>query len=138
MGQDISKSLNPPPLSLQDCLVNGKFDLTRYVYYRRKIDMINDDISSHQLQRKRKFNNETDIKKSAQPRSVKRHKLLVRNDDGSLRELTPEDTLWYLKYVKTPPWNDRLKKQFRNRFRMPYQSFIDLHESIDCDPLFHR
>ena len=52
MGQDISKSLNPPPLSLQDCLVNGKFDLTRYVYYRRKIDMINDDISSHQLQKK--------------------------------------------------------------------------------------
>lgn len=88
--------------------------------------------------KKRKFNNATNIKKSAQPRSVQRHKLLVRNDDGSLSELTPEDTLWYLKYVETPPWNDRLKKQFRNRFRMPYQSFIDLHKSIDCDPLFNR
>ena len=52
MGQDISKSLNPPPLTLQDCLVNGKFDLTQYVYYRRKIDMINDDLSSHSLPKK--------------------------------------------------------------------------------------
>ena len=71
MGQDISKSLNPPPLSLQDCLVNGKFDLTRYVYYRRKIDMINDDLSSHPLQRKRKFPDESKIKKSVQSRSVR-------------------------------------------------------------------
>ena len=64
------------------------------------------------------------------------HTLLVRNDDGSLRELTPEDTLWYLKYVETPSWNDRLKKQFQSRFRMPYQSFIDLHESVDDHPIF--
>ena len=44
MGQDISTSLNPPPLSLQDCLVDGKFDVTRYMYYRRKMDIVNDDV----------------------------------------------------------------------------------------------
>ena len=138
MGQDISKSLNPPPLSLQDCLVNGNLDLTHYVFYKRKMDLINDNLSSHPLRRKRKLPHESNIKKSVHSCLVKKHKLLARKDDGSLRELTPEDTLWYLKYVKTPSWNDRLKKQFRSRFRMPYESFIDLHESIDNHPLFQR
>lgn len=116
MGQDISTSLNPPLLSLQDFLVNGKFDLTRYLYYIHKIDMFNAGLLSHPLQSKIKFENESKIQKSAPPCSVKRYKLLVRNDDGSLREMTPQDTLWYLKYVKTPTWNDWLKNKFRSRF----------------------
>ena len=126
MGQDISTSLNPPPLSLQDCLVGGKFNVTRYMYYRRKMDIFNDDVLFQPFPspKKRKFQDHCKIHKSVALRSVKRHKLLVRNDDGTLRELTPQDTLWYLKYVQTPPRNDRLKKQFRQRFRMPY---LQLH-----------
>ena len=53
MGQDISTSLNPPPLSLQDCLVDGKFDVTRYIYYRRKMDIINDDVLFQQIPSKK-------------------------------------------------------------------------------------
>ena len=30
---------------------------------------------------------------SSQTRSVKKHKLLVRGDDGAIRSLTPKDTL---------------------------------------------
>jgi len=40
MGQNVSKSLIPPPLTLQDCLVNGKVDLARSIYYRRQQDYI--------------------------------------------------------------------------------------------------
>ena len=54
-------------------------------------------------------------------RSVKKHKLLVRNSDGSLRELKPEDTIWYLIYIANPPSGDRMLKLFHNRFRVQKQ-----------------
>ena len=71
-------------------------------------------------------------------RSVKKHKLLVRNSDGSLRELKPEDTIWYLIYVANPPSGDRMLKLFRNRFRVPYNYFIDLSNEISNHDLFSR
>ena len=43
MGQDLSKSLIPPPFTLLDCLVNGKLDFARYIYFRRKQDYIDLD-----------------------------------------------------------------------------------------------
>ena len=63
-------------------------------------------------------------------RSMKKHKLLVREDHGSIRELTPKDTLWYMLYVKNLPSNKRLAKLFINRFRLYYSSFIELCNEI--------
>mmetsp|Transcript_28742 Transcript_28742/g.32865 ORF Transcript_28742/g.32865 Transcript_28742/m.32865 type:complete len:91 (-) Transcript_28742:62-334(-) len=60
------------------------------------------------------------------PRSVKRYKLLVRDNDGSLREIKPTDTFWYLLYIKDPPCNNRMAKLFRLRFRLPYNEFMTL------------
>ena len=140
MGQDISKSITPPPLTLHHCFVDGKIDIPRYLYYRRKLD---DQIElsqsiSNRLNTKRKFDEgQSPIVQCRKKRSVKRHKLLVRDDDDSLRELTPKDTLWYLLYVHTPPRNDRLRRQFRLRFRMPYDTFVSMcgdltnHEMFD-------
>ena len=111
MGQDISTSITPPHLTLQHCFVDGKIDIPRYLYYRRKLD---DQIElsqsiSNGLNIKRKFDEgQSPIVRPRKKRSVKRHKLLVRDDDDSLRELTPKDTLWYLLYVHTPSRNDRL------------------------------
>ena len=36
MGQSISKASSAPPLTLRDCLVNGRIDLTRYRLYARR------------------------------------------------------------------------------------------------------
>ena len=134
MGQNVSKSLIPPPLTLQDCLVNGKVDLARSIYYRRQQDYIVVDnlIVANAIQKKRKLSNSPDLTKPRKKRlrSVKKHPLLVHNPDGSLRQLTPEDTLWYILYCQGVPQNDRLKRKFRNRFRMPHQSFIELHDTI--------
>ena len=41
-------------------------------------------------------------------RSVKRHKLMARDNDDLLHEIRPTDTLWYLLYVNQPPLNERL------------------------------
>ena len=36
MGQDISKSITPPQLSLTDYIVDGQIDITRYIYYQKR------------------------------------------------------------------------------------------------------
>ena len=69
---------------------------------------------------------------------MKNHKLLVRQDDGSIRELTPKDTLWYMLYVQNGPRNKRMVALFRNRFRLPYSSFIELCDEISDHDDFLR
>ena len=78
------------------------------------------------------------IAKGTISRSVKRHKILVRDDDGHLREIRPEDTLWYLLYVVHPPTCTNTLKLFRLRFRLPYASFIELSNDIATHPIFER
>ena len=142
MGQDISKGLNPPPLTLQYCVVDGSIDILRYKCYKRRCDDYDKSIGMLRMRalKKRKL---ADIemskpKKRAKKRSVKRHKLIVRDNDGTLREIRPTDTLWYLLYVNQPPLNERLLRLFRTRFRMPYESFISLSEEIMVHSCFVR
>ena len=142
MGQDISKSITPPPLSLQDCIVNGQINVSRYVYYRKQTNGvgINDNVMTMDLSKKRlRDNDETGTSsKRRKRRSVKKHKLLVRDDNGEIRELKPKDTMWYQIYVMNGPFNSRIAKKFRMRFRMPYDSFISLHDDIKVHEIFHR
>ena len=95
MGQDLSKSLVPPSFTLLDCLVNGKLDVARCIYFRRKQDYIDLDNQcvAISIGKKRKAPCSQDSIKPRKKRSIKKHKLLVRNDDGTLRELTSKDTL---------------------------------------------
>ena len=116
MGHDISKDITPPPLTLQDCLVDGHMNLPCYFYYRRCMDYHSDnrDRISIRYRKKRKFKEDVgvmNIKKNI-IRTVKRHKLMVRDSDGSLRELCSKDTLWYLLYVANPPTSKRMSKLF--------------------------
>ena len=145
MGQNISKSISPPPLTLQHCLVDGELDLARYVYFKRRSDELDssftDKMFSYNSKKRRYYDidDEDCSKKSNEShRSVKKHKLLVRNHDGNLRELKPEDTLWYLLYVSNPPMNERMHKLFRNRFRVPYSMFLDIANDINNHELFSR
>ena len=69
-------------------------------------------------------------------RRVKKYFLQVRTDDGSLRQITPKDTLWYLLYVKEPPRNNRIADLFRRRFRLPYGCFLTLLDHIKQHPSF--
>ena len=130
MGQELSTAITPPPLTLRDCLVNGRIDITRYFYYRRSLEfydeMDQDNASTHSVI------DEVNArpKKNQRVRSVKRHKLLVRDSNGSLREILSTDTLWYLLYITNPPFTDWMLKLFRLRFRLPYNSFIDLTETL--------
>ena len=140
MGQDLSKAITPPPLTLQDCTVQGRIDITRYLYYRRTLDhyMEADDLTATSRSKKRRGNSGEGRtkKKHRTARSVQRHKLLIRDSDGSLREIRPTNTLWYLLYVAHPPITPRIYKLFRLRFRLPYESFVELSDDIYNHPLF--
>ena len=106
MGQDVSKTITPSPLTFLDCLVNDQIDLSRYLFYRRRQDFIM-QTAHHKMmlskKRKRQYLNVVSKKRQKRHRSVKKHKLLVRDKDGSLRELLPTDTLWYPLYISNPP-----------------------------------
>ena len=136
MGQGISKAVNPPPLTLTHCFVDGSIDIGRYyVYQRRRAEQDTALAKCHiNSKRRREAFSLTQLSKKKQrtntPRSTKRHRLLVRDNDGSLREIRPEDTLWYLLYVNQPPLNERMHRHFRARFRIPYESFLNLSEDI--------
>ena len=67
---------------------------------------------------------------------MKQHKLIVRDIDGSLRDIRSVDTLWYLLYAANPPTSHRMANVFRLRFRLPYQSFLNLSEKIEHHELF--
>ena len=113
MGNSLQKSLYNPPLTFRDCLVDGELDISKYFIYRRRQEENEDAMAMAsqiyheiQCQRKRKLESmcSTAItKRRKQTRSVKRHKILVRNDDGTLDELKPKDTIWYRLYISAPP-----------------------------------
>ena len=51
---------------------------------------------------------------------------------------TQEDSTWFRLYIATPPVGERLLKQFRNRFRLPYNDFISLCNDLLRNELFNR
>ena len=128
------------PLSLEDCYINGKFDIFVYINYE-----LNDEFFKL---RKNFLHDEfiaslySDDKSSktqrVHTRSVKKHKTLIRTDDGDLREITYKDTIWYLLYVSNTSMTLRLRDLFRRRFRIPYHSFLELYDEVKENELFSR
>ena len=143
MGQDISKSYIPPPLTLRDCYVDGEIDLVRYRLYRKRTFKNNFiDVESMIKNNKKRKLMDTPTNKSSKkertPRSVKRHHNKVRCEDGSLRNATFKDSNWYALYIDNPPTSHRLLKRFRNRFRVPYPEYLELVEGIKNHEIFSR
>ena len=134
MGQDISKSYIPPPLTLWDCYVDGEINLVRYrLYCKRTYNNNFIDIESMiKSNKKRKLNDTTkkSSKKQRAPRSVKLHHNQVQYEDGSLRNVTFKDSNWYALYIDNPPNSHQLLKRFRNRFRIPNPEFLELVDDI--------
>ena len=87
---------------------------------------------------KRKRHTIEAVFKGRKPRSVKHHKLIVIDKDGTLREIKPEDTLWYFLYVAIPPSSNRMMKLFRLRFRLPYASYLSLSADIKRHEIFSQ
>lgn len=118
MGQQLIKAIIFKPLSFRECFVDGKIDIARYYVYRCCCnDYDNDEeILRNIIMKRKRLEDETlnSNKKRRHHRSMKRYQLLVCNNDGTIRELKPTDTLWYQLYVKNEITCPRLLKLFRN------------------------
>ena len=128
MGQSISKASSTPPLTLRDCLVNGRIDLTRYrLYARRQYEDIYDR-KKYSSEKKRKHD-DIGIKKKVK-RSVKKHNIQFPNNDGTMRDVTFKDSAWYNLYIYNKPKSKCQLKIFRRRFRLPYEEFIKMIDDL--------
>ena len=137
MGQEISKSYTPPPLTLRDCLVDGQFDLARYKLYARKVYESEYDEKTILNSRKRqRYESESKARKII--RSVKRHHIQVTNKDGSMRNLTFKDSTWYNLYINSQQDSNRKLKKFRQRFRLPYSEYLKMIEELKQNSHFLR
>ena len=128
---------------MSDNYVNGSLDVSRYIAIRRKRRQTNHSrvllqslIDHRRCAAKKRV--ETVLIKSQHYRTVKKYKILVRDPNGCLREIKPTDTLWYLLYIVTSPRSNRLRKLFRNRFRLPHHSFLELANEISHHELYAR
>ena len=53
--------------------------------------------------------------------------------------LSPEKTFWFMYYIKSPERGDnQFESKFRSRFRLPYDTFIELYEIVKKDIFFIR
>ena len=66
--------------------------------------------------------------------------LYVLNPDGSLRRGEVTDSSWWVNYVILPEelLTSRLKKTFRDRFRMPYSEWKKFVDKLNEHELFSR
>ena len=56
-----------------------------------------------------------------------------------METLEPKSTFWCMYYLRSPQVGDKtFEKKFRNRFRLPYESFMELNNHVKEYPLFKR
>ena len=131
---DNTSSIIPPPLSLNDCIVNGDLDHMRYYTYTcKRILQSQRRIALDEVVKvKRKWCvdilslNEVHKRNKWTKRSVEKRDLWIRAYNGSLRAMLPTDTIWFKLYVEQPILSNHLRRVFRNRFRSPHASFFEL------------
>ena len=144
MGNDISSSITPPPLSLQDCTIDGELDLLRYSIYRKRIKkkVLQNSLLQQFVKRKKEddpFSIASTPKKrkyNPKERTIKKRKLMIRNADGTLRPFEPTDTIWYKLYIEQPPTDKHMLTLFRQRFRLTYNSYVELLNDIKQHNIF--
>lgn len=102
------------------------------------LQFIEDDILSilslKRRKRKRYFNQARSRKKRG---SYNKYIQYYTDPDTGVRtRLTPLHTVWYQSYILHPnPDCKRWQKLFRYRFRMPYESYVDLVNECDKSPI---
>ena len=75
-------------------------------------------------------------KKRRQP---KKTRAIWVDSDGSVRSISPRQTVWYSVYILKPDLEDpKFHKIFCRRFRLPYAQFLGLGERLEAHEIFAR
>ena len=115
----MSSSALPPPLSFCDCYSDGLLDVIRYYYSKKRRQNHSSHLASQSITNKNRGRNTNPVDvpmKMQRYRSAKKHKILVRDPSGSIREIKTIDTLWHMLCIESSPRNNSPRKLFRRRF----------------------
>lgn len=117
------------PTSLLDCVHEKTLQLVPELLLAYH-DRLDDDREREKLEEaERAASGSPERKKKKQRRSPTHSNFMKRNPEtGALERYLPEDSTWYSLYVAASPQTDAQHKKFRRRFRMPYQSYLNLLE----------
>jgi hypothetical protein len=131
--------------SLSECIdSNGNVDALALLLYHRRRQKERNAILDLLLQKCRDIaaKDEKYVKESKPSRSRSCFKKVVtqlRLPDGSLVDMTPKTSPWYVSYVLHPKLGDeKFEKKFRLRFRCTYEMFEKLFRLIKENDLFDR
>ena len=113
---------------MRDCYTDGSLDIIRYYDFSRKRRQTNHSrVVLYSIKDNSRCRGTKPVEavliKTQNYRSIKKHKILVRDPSGGVREIKPTETSWHLLYIGTSPRNNRLRKLFRTRFRFPRHVF---------------
>ena len=126
MGNDVSVSIAPTPLSLSDVFIDGELDLLRYYMCKRKdrIKEFQKHSLNHLIRKRENVNQDKDAKKKRKIKHRRqRNYLWMRDSDGVLRQHKPCDSTWCKLCIETPPTTIHELTLFRRSFRVPYDFF---------------
>ena len=141
MGNDVSVSIAPTPLSLSDVFINGELDLLRSCMCKRKklIKEFQNYSLNHLVRKRENANHDKDVQKKRKIKHRReRNYLWMRDSDGVLRQCKPCDSTWCKLCIETPPTTIHELTLFRRRFRVPHEIFLELLSDIKKHELFSR
>ncbi|KAL7544914.1 hypothetical protein ACHAWF_009079 [Thalassiosira exigua] len=143
------------PRSIAECIVpgEGSLDLEKYQSYiqyeaeksRRRITALvaasyDEEQKCKDLSSDNDSNSDDDVPPLEKMSRTKRGVMAVKEPGGERYVLQPKDSLWWKIYVN----NEVLKEEqhyqnkFRQRFRLPYQNYLELVEDCKDDDHFER
>jgi hypothetical protein len=110
------------PEYIMDCFDNNgaNLNIQRYLQYLQRLD---DDDSNSDIEEMQQ-NNDVAVatKRPRQCKKITRSKIL---EDGTLKIKVPKRSVFYEDYIDAPDLEcNNFNKEFRNRFRMPYEYFM--------------
>lgn len=118
--------------SILHCLnEKGQIIVNKYIMSRRQEE--NDLLEAILV------NEQPQVDALPRTRSCKRKDCGKVCDDGVIHLVLPADSIWYMSYINTPEVeDDHFQKQFKNRFRIPFQSFLDISAELKSAEMFQR
>ena len=134
MASEADGVMDLRPETIVDCYNGTELDIGRYCQYlfRRNDEESEDD----DIEDKSKRKQATSKKRSRRYQKKRKSKII---SDGTLITYRPIDSTYYRDYIDSPDIGcDVFQEDFRERFRMPYDSFLKLFDEIKGHILFQK
>ena len=140
-----STSVHHDDISLADCIdQDGELNTEMYVLFLAREEELqaaeNEQLLTLQKQKREDISAASiPAAKRARTRSAQSLRPYYFNEVGEMVFLRPQQTFWYLTYVRNPPTEDeKWQRKFRRRFRLPHAEFLKMLERLEISPKFAR